>query len=252
MSDSPSAGRTKAQLPALTPRRLSQEIAELIRDRILSGDFQPGERLLEPDLARQLGVSRGPIREALRRLEGEGLVVEETNRGARVAVLTADDVREIYEVRAALETKAAQLLVRRGEGFIRELDPVLARLSLVSDGDDARRTLELDLQFHELLCRLSGNRRLHAAFRANVPILRTILLIDEDAFRSKDPGVAWTHRVIVDAIRRGDDAEIQDVVSAHMASSLARVGGLMRGIRVNEQERDAADGREDVHNLSLG
>ena len=81
---------------------LSDRTTELLRQRILAGDFGLGERLVEARIARQLQISRGPVREALRQLRAEGLVREEPRRGVFVVDLTLDDVREIYELRAAI------------------------------------------------------------------------------------------------------------------------------------------------------
>src|SRR5919206_3191005 len=100
---------------SLTPLRqaetLSDRTTELLRERILAGDFALGERLVEAKIARQLQISRGPVREALRQLRAEGLVREEPRRGVFVVDLTVDDVREIYELRAAIEGRAARLVI---------------------------------------------------------------------------------------------------------------------------------------------
>jgi GntR family transcriptional regulator, gluconate operon transcriptional repressor len=85
----------------------------VLRERILTGDFAMGERLNEAGIARQLGISRGPVREALKELRAEGLVLEAPRRGAFIVELTAKDVAEIYELRAAIETGAVRVLMAR-------------------------------------------------------------------------------------------------------------------------------------------
>jgi GntR family transcriptional regulator of gluconate operon len=89
--------------PLRRAETLSDMTTELLRERILAGDFNLGERLVEARIARRLQISRGPVREALRQLRAEGLVREEPRRGVFVVDLTVDDVREIYELRAAIE-----------------------------------------------------------------------------------------------------------------------------------------------------
>jgi len=106
--------------PLETPRSLAGDAADRIRESILSGGFRPGEHLVEARIAQQLNVSRGPVREAFKLLRAEGLVEEEPRRGTFVVRLEADDVREIYQLRAAIEGQAARLLTEsrppRGAG----------------------------------------------------------------------------------------------------------------------------------------
>ena len=97
-------------MPKLNYKTLRQEVVDEIRQRILTGDFQAGERIKENEMAQQLGVSRGPVREALRQLEQEGLVQYERNVGCSVAQVSGQDVYEICLLRATLEILAARLL----------------------------------------------------------------------------------------------------------------------------------------------
>ena len=102
-------------LRRLSSPTLSERSAELIRERILAGDFASGDRLVEAKIAEQLGISRGPLREALKQLAAEGLVREEPRRGTFVATPTADDVRDIYDLRAAIEGRATRLVIANGD-----------------------------------------------------------------------------------------------------------------------------------------
>src|SRR5690348_4650757 len=169
----------EALTPLTPPDTLAQSTAELLRERLLSGAFAPGERLVEAEIARQLGISRGPVREALARLRAEGLAYEEPRRGSFVAALSAEDVREIYELRAALETQAARLLIQRGDGaaFAR-LDGIVAGLRRAAEEDDRAGFAALDAEFHEELCRSSGNNRLHRTFVTHAGVLRTLLRLE--------------------------------------------------------------------------
>lgn len=129
--------------------RAPDQVTERIRDAIVKGLLRPGERLPQEELAEQLGVSRMPIREALGRLEAEGLIVQQPYRGAVVAGLSADELREIYEIRVALET----LAVRLGVAMMDEAD--LAGLRRVLQAMDEERESDLWLahntEFHSLL-----------------------------------------------------------------------------------------------------
>ena len=96
--------------PIEAPRSLAGDAADRIREEILAGGFRPGDHLVEAKIAEQLSISRGPVREAFKLLRAEGLLKEEPRRGTFVVSLSADDVREIYELRAALESAAGRLL----------------------------------------------------------------------------------------------------------------------------------------------
>ena len=210
-------------LPLIDPRPLSREVATVLRERILTGALRPGQRLIEVTLSQQLGLSRGPVREALRQLASEGLVQEEPHRGARVARLTATDVHEICEVRAALEGKAAERVAVKHPEALEELRSVLNGIEAAAEQADARKAIELDLEFHDTLCRLSGNKRLHAAFRTTAPVLRTLFLFEESAFRAGIAELAGKHEVIIAAIATGDLALIRETMDQHIATAQGRL-----------------------------
>src|SRR3954466_14937071 len=104
---------------------LNKVVADAIRERILAGDFEPGERLAEERLSEELGVSRMPVREALRALAAEGIVTLGRRRGASVTTYSEQQIRELVEVRATLESLNAKLAARRHDpGQIRELEAI--------------------------------------------------------------------------------------------------------------------------------
>jgi DNA-binding GntR family transcriptional regulator len=158
--------------PLRRAETLSDRTTELLRERILAGDFGLGERLVEAKIARQLQISRGPVREALKQLRAEGLVREEPRRGVFVVDLTVEDVKEIYELRAAIEGRAARLIIaRRDFGALEELRGILRRLEQAAGASDRDLFTRLDLSLHEKLCLLSGNGRLHRVFVSYASVL---------------------------------------------------------------------------------
>ncbi len=201
MSDTTGAGTLR---PLDAPRSLAEDAADRIREQILTGGFAQGEHLVEARIAEQLNVSRGPVREAFKLLRSEGLLLEEPRRGTFVVSLSVDDVREIYGLRAAIEGRAARLLAtRRDPAAVAELRSLLTAIEDAASGGHVAAVYGQDLAFHDALCRLSGNARLHEVFARYVPMIRALLHVDERVHESLDV-VAAQHRPLVEAIEAGD------------------------------------------------
>lgn len=192
-------------LPALpAPRRLAEDAADILRERILAGGLVRGTHLVEAKIAAQLNVSRGTVRAAFSILAAEGLIVEGTRRGAFVVSLTGADVREIYDVRAAVEGRAAQLIVRAGlPAVLADLDGIVSAMEAAAKAGDVATVRRLDLEFHERVCVLSGNRRLHEVFVRHVPAVQTLIRHD-DRLHFPGEATAAQHRPLLDALRGGD------------------------------------------------
>lgn len=139
---------------------LRQQVQELLQNRIVSGELPAGSRLNETELAAELKVSRGPVREALQGLTSAGLIVMEPHRGAYVRSLDDHDVAELFELRIALETHAARLAARNASPALRrELEELVAATQVViQSSDDAHYPMELDL--HEVVISACGVARL--------------------------------------------------------------------------------------------
>jgi DNA-binding GntR family transcriptional regulator len=183
VTDSPE-NQAWALPPLQAPRRLAEDAAQIIREQILAGRFRPGERLVEAKIAQQLNVSRGPVREAFKMLRSEGFIEEEPRRGTFVARIDGSDVLEVYDLRAAIESRAALVLARSAEEQkLAELRRVIGDLQDAAKAEDSRAVSRADLAFHESVCRLSGNSRLYEVFDRYVPLIRALLPIDEHLFR---------------------------------------------------------------------
>jgi len=210
--------------PLEQPTTLAESVAEVLRGRIISGTFAPGERLVEAELARQLHVSRGPVREALAGLRAEGLAYEEPRRGSFVAALTADDVREIYELRAALESRAARLLIEHDDdtAFAR-LGELIAELGAVAAADDRDGFARLDARFHEELCRSSGNARLHRIFVSNAGVLGTLLRLEVSTQYESLDGILAEHEALWEEIRSRNVQRAEIACNRHLEQALERV-----------------------------
>ncbi|MFK7601792.1 GntR family transcriptional regulator [Deinococcus sp. SM5_A1] len=196
--------------------RVVDVVRDQLRSAILAGDLAPGSRLSVPELARQLGVSRSPVREAVLLLVGEGLAVEQSRRGVEVARLELADVLELYELRISLESLAA----RHAAGRMTNTDLVALRGVLDAQGaaavGDARSFRELDLRFHEIVSQTCGNARLarHAALLAREMRLAAPLMVNEPWHlrRSHEE-----HRSIERALRQRDGPAAENAMREHLS-----------------------------------
>ncbi|MEW6172490.1 MAG: GntR family transcriptional regulator [Bacillota bacterium] len=137
---------------------LREVVFESLREAIIKGIMKPGERIMEVQLAEELGVSRTPVREAIRKLELEGLVVMLPRRGAYVAGISVKDMADVFEVRAALEALAAGLAAERiTDEELENLERSLVEITEVSDSQDIGAVVDRDTHFHDIIYRASRN-----------------------------------------------------------------------------------------------
>lgn len=202
-------------LPIDSGRSLAENAADRIREQVLVGGYRQGQHLVEAKIADELKISRGPVREAFKMLRAEGLLNEEPRRGTFVVSITAQDVRDIYGLRAAVEGAAVKLLCRAQDpDALAKLDTAAEAISTAANSGDTAAVARADLAFHEQLCHLSGNVRLLETFRRHVPVLRGLLRMDEKVMPSIEH-VADQHWPVVDAVRAGDETEAIRLVTEH-------------------------------------
>lgn len=211
------AARTRALRHA--PRRRSSlvdAVYESIRSRILDNVYAPGVQLLEQTLATELGVSRTPLREALIRLQNEGLVEVVPRHGMRVLPVSPTDMKEIYEILAALESMAAELAARRrpSDAELAPLEQASRDMAKALRADDLDAWAEADERFHRLLIDLSDNRLLVQSvlnFWDRAHRVRRFTL----QLRPKPVNSTKEHIALVERIRAGDPQGANEVNRAH-------------------------------------
>lgn len=204
-----------------------EEAYTYILERIRRGEYEPGDRLKAEDIASRLGMSRMPIREALRRLSAEGLLIMRPNRGATVRALTLDDIQEIFEMRSVLEGLAVRLAVPRvNERSVETLQELLERMERSRHRDDGEWLTD-HRRFHETVCGLSGRPRLlreiSSLHTAIEPYIR-VWFINSD--KPIGANVQREHEQILEALRGGDPQQAERVMQEHIlttAPDLARV-----------------------------
>jgi DNA-binding GntR family transcriptional regulator len=206
-------------------RSLSVDIAGRLRRAILGGHFGPGERLGEEMLARSMGVSRGPLREALLRLEREGLVIIRRNRGAFVAQLSSEDLEELYTLRVVLEQMALKRAIHRAQpADIAAMEAVLRDMATSAErGVSEQEAAELDLRFHDLIYDAARHRRLRACWTNLRPQIHILLLNRNVAHEDFREMLITSHQVILEAIRAKVEAAAEEILDDHLHGSYERV-----------------------------
>lgn len=205
-----------AKLPTdEAPPLLQEQVVELLRERILSGELAPGHRLVERALAAELGVSRLPIRDALNVLRGEGFVTSLANRSVIVTPFTAEDIEELFEVREALEMLAVSNAAERATPEELDLlDESLEATRAAYATGDARAVAKCDQDFHDLLWKLAHNSLLISMMEPLEGRLHWLLR------QHNDPQLLLSdHVALVNAIRSGDVEEAKFRARKHVCTS---------------------------------
>jgi DNA-binding GntR family transcriptional regulator len=208
------------------PKRiLADAVTERLRDAILNGSFKPGQLLREEQLATMLDLSRGPVREALIRLEREGLVQVRRHRGTIVAQLSRSDVEEVYSLRVALERLAVQNTVRHAtEEDFAAMEQVIAALdTALAHNPSEHEIARLDLQFHDIIYRAARHQRLYdcwANLRSQIYIFLLSRNIANPDFRKV---TLKGHADILDILRARDEAGAIQVIEDHLRAAYERI-----------------------------
>ncbi len=201
-------------------------IAHVLRDAIVSGKLGPGGRIVESRIARQLGIGQPTVREALKTLASEGLVVHSPNRGYCVQSLTAHEVEQIYELRTEWEPLAVELALRRRSSWsAEELAGILKGLKQAARDGDIEQYYHFDLKFHQALWKFSGNPFLEKALsQITVPVF-AFWMIRQLREHSLDlTANARTHEKIFKVLLAGDPRAAREATRAALESFSKLVG----------------------------
>lgn len=205
------------QLDSYKPLR--ELVFEAIRQAIIDGTLEPGQRLMETQLAEELGVSRTPVREAIRKLELANFVVMIPRRGAYVADISLKDISEVFEIRGALEALAAELAAERAsEEEIEQLERLLVEIGKSIEKRDVEALVALDTEFHDLLYRASRNERLEqllSQLREHIQRFRTETL----SHPARMKVALEEHRQIVEALAARDGDLARQLAAEHIESA---------------------------------
>lgn len=218
-----SAAAGRPRLEPVVRESTAVMIADRVREGIERGDLPPGTQLGEAELARQLGVSRGPLREGLQRLTQEGLLLSIRNRGLFVIEMTPERVRDMYVARQAVERAAAeQIHLGTPEDAGAQLLQITDAMGATADAGDPSGVGEADVAFHDLLVRLAGSPRLSRMHRTLLTETRMGIHALGPTYEGYDARVA-EHRAIAQSFIDRDAAQTDQLLRLHMADAVERL-----------------------------
>jgi len=221
-----------ASLEFVSPanRILSDQVASQLRVAIVRGRLAPGQHIVEKEIAEAMGLSRGPVRDAFKILENQGLVARYPHRGTFVTGMMMQDAEEIYSLRGALEILAVEYAIKNAtDAQLDELDRIVDRMAERIEANYTQgEATDLDMQFHDALYQISGHARLQAAWAALRGQVSLLILthrrLDPADFREK--GVEY-HRQIVACLRQRDTEAVNAAVRKHLASSFGTIAAAV-------------------------
>jgi DNA-binding GntR family transcriptional regulator len=195
---------------------LTEHTARTLRKAILRGDLKPGTRIVEQAIAEKLGISRGPVREAIQQLASEGLLVVHPRRGAEVRTLDPQTAWEVLSLRATLEAFAVDLAYSNlRSGHVEYLRSVLEKIERCCRDSDLAMLVENDLEFHGYIVGLAGHARLSTTYHTLDPLIGAICYTAVQELNVRLADVPGHHQAIVDALASGDVHHAVAAVKEH-------------------------------------
>lgn len=198
-------------------KTLREQVAIILRKRILSGHIKPGEKIKEVEISKEFNISRGPVREALRQIEQEGLIEYSANRGCTVKTLSPARMTEVYFIRSTLETLAVRIYsgnIRKS--MVEKLDIIAGDIGAAAKRGDLNGIVENDEKFHETIVKEAGTDRLLKLWKNfegdNAAAYYTI---HEKGTIPSYERLEYNHRIIVEAFRTGKSDTICEVIQNH-------------------------------------
>jgi DNA-binding GntR family transcriptional regulator len=218
-----------ANLEPVERKATSSLIADEIRARIIDGSFPPGIQLGEAQLAAQLQVSRGPVREALQRLIQEELLDGRPHRGVFVAELGPEDIADVYRARRAVERTAAEVVVERGDaGALETLAQLVERMDAAAQGGRWSNVVDLDRRFHQLLVDAAGSKRLSRMYRTLLAETAMCMAALEPAYPVRRD-IVQEHRQLLEGLRAGDLALVLARTDEHLDKAVRHLTRFTAG-----------------------
>lgn len=196
---------------------LGDRVTDMLRESIVLGKVRPGEHLREPELAASMGVSRGPVREALAQLAREGLVIQRRHHSAQAAQWSIADIEEIYTLRLALEQLASQRAASMiTEAQLETIDEILRDMTKLQRDYSPREAAELDLMFHDVIYDAASHSRLQHAWQQLRGQVFAFLYSRNFAQRDFFETACQEHATIRDMLAEGDQRGLNRMIKVHL------------------------------------
>lgn len=202
---------------------LSQKVYRILKTEIVKRNLKPGTKLLEVKIAKQMGVSRTPVREAIRELVAEGFVKMIPNQGVIVSIASIEDTQEVLQIRSVLEGLAARLATKVINGEeIKELEQYIEQMEYYANKDNALAFSKMDVEFHELILNICGNNRL-IQIRKNLSDQAHRYRIRSLSIPGRLKHSLKEHQEIVKALKRKDSEQADKLSQKHVENVLKNI-----------------------------
>ena len=193
---------------------LSGQVRHYILTKILSGDFEPGERLIEMKIARQMQTSQAPVREAIRELESTGLLETLPNRGSRIRKISNQELSDIYDVRAQLEGYAAEVICQNRVDITNELEVAVERMFGAAKKESMMSFASINHEFHSIIIKNASNEILLKTWQTLHIQIKTFLIVNR--LEKNLDELANSHFKIIDAFKKFDAEQARSEVISHI------------------------------------
>lgn len=188
---------------------LMEEVVKHLRNKIITGELKQGERIIETNIQKELGVSRGPVREAFRQLQGDGLVDYKPRKGCTVKRITAKDAEEAYIMRTSLENLSIRLCKGKfSEKTLAEMESIVKKLESFSNKADIISIVEYDEKFHELIVKEVENTKLHEMWKSLSNLNAMIFYVLYNSPYAPDKFLGSNHEILVKSLKKENVEEI--------------------------------------------
>lgn len=199
-------------------RNISTQVVDYLRKEIILGKYQEGEPLVETSLSKKLGVSRGPIREAISKLSSENLIEKFSNGRNAVIGFELEDIRNLYDTRILLENHALTQITK--ESYSKNRDSLMRCINQMKEADYyEERDIEIDLAFHHQLVKMSGNNSLLLLWSTQRDIFRTLIDITSEVTFTNQPEIIDQHIKIIEKLDEYDIEAAQNLLKTHLSEA---------------------------------
>lgn len=202
---------------------LSDRVYRLLRSAILSGEMAPDQRIVESDIAKRLGISQAPVREAVKRLVHESLVTHVPRLGSRVASVSIEQAEQARELRGLLEEFAARAAAEcRAEGYVDQLNAVIDDMRRAARQDDPISFRDSDMAFHRLVCQASGNHLLPRLWEVMEPSLWTLCVVSDPFYTGSRDKLVAEHARLLGLLVDGQEDDAAQAFRRHATGGTKR------------------------------